>query len=70
MNLFHGLAGLMQSRKASAFLLISTISTVLVALGKIDSTAYAAIIATTFPAVMAAHAYQQCNNPIPPKGTL
>lgn len=62
-----GLIGLVRSRKGTAFLLTLTIASVALLLGKLESTAFAAVIATIFGVFTATHAFQQCNNPTLPE---
>lgn len=62
-----GLIGLLKSRKGTAFLLTLGISSVALMTHHLESTAFAAIIATIFGVFTASHAYQQVNNPTLPE---
>lgn len=56
-----GLVGLLCSRKGTAFLLTLAASTVGLLEGKLQGTAFAAIIATIFSIFTVTHTYQQIN---------
>lgn len=68
MKILQGITGLLASRKGTAFLLTLAISSVALMTKHLESTAFAAVIATMFGVFTASHAYQQCNNQLPPRG--
>ena len=70
MSILAGIKGLLQSRKGTFCLLLTAISSVALFLGRLDPTAFAAILSTIAVIYNAAHSYQQSNSPtLPERGS-